>query len=68
MHESELVRIAAFKLHETGNRIGALAQAAESRSVRSQLLELHKKLILAEKEVVKLVDRPLASAKVRLAI
>jgi hypothetical protein len=49
MNDSELLRIAAFKLRESANRLLTLAQEAHSQEVRGKLFSVSEQLVRQEK-------------------
>lgn len=49
MNDVELMKIAAFKLRESANRLLTLAQEASSQTVRGKLFAISKQLIRQEK-------------------
>ena len=51
MEDDELVRIAAFKLRDSANRLMTLANEAQSEKVRGQLHAVCEQLLLHEKKV-----------------
>ena len=51
MEDTELMRIAAFKLHESANRLMTLANAARSAKVRGRLQKVCEQLLQQEKRV-----------------
>jgi hypothetical protein len=63
MEERELVRIAAFKLEESANRIAALAEEAASPDVRLQLSSLSQQLRQHALSLIKLGPEPRAAAR-----
>ena len=58
MQDQELLRMAAFKLRESANRIVALAHETESKGLRVRLLSVHKRLMQEEQRVAEVV-RPI---------
>ena len=51
MEDNEVMRIAAFKLRESANRMMTLANAAQSAKVRGRLYKVYEQLIRQEKRV-----------------
>ena len=47
-HEEECLRMAAFRIRETANRIGLLAERAQTSELRRDLQALHKRLLNEE--------------------
>jgi hypothetical protein len=57
MNDSELMKIAAFKLRESANRMLTLAHEARSQKVRGKLFAVSEQLIRQEKRFFAL-ERP----------
>ena len=51
MEDTELMKIAAFKLRESANRMMTLANAASSSKVRGKLHKVYEQLLQQEKRV-----------------
>jgi hypothetical protein len=49
MNDSELMKIAAFKLHESANRMLTLAHETSSEKIRGKLFAISEQLIRQEK-------------------
>ena len=47
-HEEECLQMAAFRIHETANRIALLAERAKDPALRRALHALHKRLLNEE--------------------
>lgn len=56
MEDNELMRIAAFKLRESANRLMTLANAAQSDRVRGRLHAVCEQLLRQEKRVFSLPE------------
>jgi hypothetical protein len=52
MDDSELVKIAAFKLRESAKRILTLAHKAQSSRIRSKLVATSEQLLRQEKKFI----------------
>lgn len=50
-HEEECLRMAAFRIRETANRIGLLAERAQTPELRRDLQALHKRLLNEEQSL-----------------
>ena len=52
MGDQECVRMAAFRIHETANRIDTLAQRARNPALRRDLLAVRERLLNEERELL----------------
>jgi hypothetical protein len=52
MDDREFVRMAAFRIHETANRIGTLAERARNPTLRRDLLTVRQHLLDEEQELL----------------
>jgi hypothetical protein len=52
MDDQECLRMAAFRINETANRIATLAQSAENPALRRGLLAIRERLLNEERELL----------------